>query len=124
MVVRHLLSVSLRVTERVGGSLNRVGGRPSSAQRQLPFAPYALRASAICRDMIVIRSYAVCDAATDVISAWSYAGATSTTSADTRLQDARPRRISRSSREVRPPASGVPVPGAWAGSRQSMSMEM
>ncbi len=82
------------------------------------------RASAIWRDMIVVSSYAVWDAATEVISAWSYAGATSTTSAETRLQEARPRRISSSSREVMPPASGVPVPGAWAGSRQSMSMEM
>ncbi|GCB91328.1 hypothetical protein SALB_04051 [Streptomyces noursei] len=29
------------------------------------------RASAICRDMIVVSSYAVCEAATAVISAWS-----------------------------------------------------
>ena len=51
-----------------------------------------------------------------VISAWSYAGETSTTSAETTLLPARPRRIPSSSREVRPPASGVPGPGACAGS--------
>ena len=39
-------------------------------------------------------------------------------------QEASPRMISSSSREVSPPASGVPVPGACAGSRTSMSTEM
>ena len=65
--------------------------------------------------MIVVSFVRRVEAATEVISAWSYAGATSTTSAETRVNEARPRRISRSSREVGPPASGVPVPGAWGG---------
>ena len=40
------------------------------------------------------------------------------------VQRRSPRMISSSSRLVMPPASGVPVPGAWAGSSTSMSTEM
>lgn len=42
----------------------------------------------------------------------SYAGATSTISAPTKLSPSRPRTIVRSSRVVQPPVSGVPVAGA------------
>ena len=68
-------------------------------------------------------SYATCAAAMPVTSAWSYAGATSTTSAPTRCTPLSPRSTASSSRLVMPPASGVPVPGANAGSSTSMSTE-
>ena len=71
----------------------------------------------------LISSYAAWAAATPVISAWSYAGATSTMSAPTRLSSPNDRRMLSSSRLVSPPASGVPVPGAYAGSSTSMSSE-
>ena len=58
-----------------------------------------------------------------VISAWSYAGATSTMSAPTRFSALKDRRIASSSRLSSPPDSGVPVPGANAGSSTSMSTE-
>ena len=45
----------------------------------------------------------------------SYCGATSTTSPPTKSIPFRPRRSSSTSRGVRPPTSGVPVPGAKAG---------
>src|ERR687891_1134263 len=67
-------------------------------------------------------SYAMCEAATAVISAWSYAGATSTMSAPARSRPRRPRRMPSISRLVMPPASGVPVPGANAGSSASISI--
>ena len=57
-----------------------------------------------------------------VISAWSYAGATSTMSAPTNCRPCRPRSRPSISRELMPAISGVPVPGACAGSRLSMSM--
>ena len=57
-----------------------------------------------------------------VQSAWSYAGATSIRSKPTSGVSRASRRSARSrSAEVSPPGSGVPVPGANAGSRQSMS---
>src|SRR5215203_2543709 len=68
-------------------------------------------------------SYATWAAAIPVISAWSYGGETSTMSAPTTLTPTRARSVCNSSRLVSPPASGVPVPGAWAGSRTSMSTE-
>lgn len=54
----------------------------------------------------------------------SYAGATSTTSAPTMRRPRRPCRTLFSSRVVQPPISGVPVAGANAGSRTSMSSVM
>ena len=62
-------------------------------------------------------------AARAVTSAWSYAGATSTTSAPTMVMPSSPRSRCSSSRLLRPPISGVPVPGAKAGSRTSTSTE-
>lgn len=53
----------------------------------------------------------------------SYAGATSTISAETIWRPSRPRRIVRSSRVDQPPVSGVPVAGAKAGSIESISMD-
>ena len=50
----------------------------------------------------------------------SYAGATSTISAETMCKPSRPRRIVRSSRVDQPPVSGVPVAGAKAGSMESI----
>ena len=53
-----------------------------------------------------------------VMSAWSYGGETSTTSTPTTGSSRQTRRTaSSSSRAVRPPGSGVPVPGACPGSR-------
>lgn len=45
----------------------------------------------------------------------SYAGATSTISAATKLMPSRPRMMVRSSRVLQPPVSGVPVAGATKG---------
>lgn len=50
----------------------------------------------------------------------SYAGATSTRSAETIFNPSRPRMMVRSSRVVQPPVSGVPVAGANAGSMESI----
>src|SRR5712671_2427045 len=50
----------------------------------------------------------------------SYAGATSTISADTMYRPSNPRKIVRSSRVDHPPVSGVPVAGANAGSIESI----
>ncbi len=52
---------------------------------------------------------------------WSKGGATSTTSAPMMFSPRIPRTMRCASRGVRPPISGVPVPGAKAGSRQSTS---
>ena len=62
-------------------------------------------------------------AANDVTSAWSYAGETSTTSADTRFKPDNPLKTFTISLVVIPAISGVPVPGAKAGSRTSISIE-
>ena len=53
----------------------------------------------------------------------SSAGSTSTTSAPTRLTPANRRSRPKASAELKPPQTGVPVPGAKAGSMQSMSNE-
>jgi len=53
----------------------------------------------------------------------SYSGATSTTSPPTKFRLFMPRNIASASRVVRPPTSGVPVPGAKAGSIESTSKE-
>ena len=59
-----------------------------------------------------------------VISAWSYGGATSTTSIAARSTVPTMRRTARSSSRVSmPPGSGVPVPGAMPGSTTSMSID-
>lgn len=50
----------------------------------------------------------------------SYAGATSTISAETMCRPSSPLRIVRSSRVDQPPVSGVPVAGANAGSMESI----
>jgi hypothetical protein len=50
----------------------------------------------------------------------SYAGATSTISAETMRRPSRPLRMVRSSLVDHPPVSGVPVAGAKAGSRESI----
>ena len=50
----------------------------------------------------------------------SYAGATSTISAETMRRPSRPLRMVRSSLVVHPPVSGVPVAGAKAGSIESI----
>ena len=50
----------------------------------------------------------------------SYAGATSTISAETIFRPSRPRRIVLNSRVDHPPVSGVPVAGAKAGSIESI----
>src|SRR6266851_6477617 len=50
----------------------------------------------------------------------SYAGATSTISAETICSPSKPRKIVRSSRVDQPPVSGVPVAGANAGSSESI----
>jgi hypothetical protein len=50
----------------------------------------------------------------------SYAGATSTRSAETIFKPSRPLKIVRSSRVDQPPVSGVPVAGANAGSMESI----
>ncbi len=50
----------------------------------------------------------------------SYAGATSTISAETMCNPSSPRRMVRSSRVDQPPVSGVPVAGANAGSIESI----
>ena len=52
----------------------------------------------------------------------SYAGATSTISAATKLTPSNPRMIVLNSRVLQPPVSGVPVAGANAGSSVSISM--
>ena len=50
----------------------------------------------------------------------SYAGATSTISAETMCNPSRPRKMVRNSRVDHPPVSGVPVAGANAGSIESI----
>ena len=50
----------------------------------------------------------------------SYAGATSTISAETMCRPSRPRKMVRNSRVDQPPVSGVPVAGANAGSIESI----
>lgn len=53
-----------------GGRIQSSGGlRLSRPEHQVVVVSHFARASAICRDMIVVSSYAVWDAATDVISA-------------------------------------------------------
>ena len=72
--------------------------------------------------MPVSTSMAIRSAASAVMPATSNGGHTSTTSAAHRSSSAPTRRSApRSSRVVRPPGSGVPVPGAKAGSSTSMS---
>ena len=68
-----------------------------------------------------IMSTAICAAARAVISAWSNGGDTSTTSMPQMSRSPKPRSIASACALERPPATGVPVPGAKAGSRQSMS---
>ena len=67
------------------------------------------------------KSSATCAAARAVISLWSNGGDTSTTSIPTRFAGPMPRTIASACAELKPPATGVPVPGAQAGSRQSIS---
>ena len=62
-------------------------------------------------------------AANEVTSAWSYAGATSTTSADIKFNPDKPLRTFTISLVVMPAISGVPVPGANAGSNTSISID-
>ena len=62
-----------------------------------------------------------CAAACAVFVLASYCGATSTTSPETMSSPTSPRKSSSASRVVKPPISGVPVPGAKAGSRLSTS---
>lgn len=55
---------------RPHGRIQSSGGlRLSRPEHQVVVVSHFARASAICRDMIVVSSYAVWDAATDVISA-------------------------------------------------------
>lgn len=63
----------------------------------------------------------ICAPACAVLAVASYDGATSTRSPPTMSSPASPRSMAWASRTVTPPTSGVPVPGAKAGSRQSMS---
>ena len=69
------------------------------------------------------QSWARCAAASAVISAWSKGGDTSTRSIPTRSRAPRPRTSSSACQLASPPGTGVPVPGAKAGSRPSMSKE-
>ena len=70
-----------------------------------------------------ITSYKVSAAAIVVSSALvSYAGATSTISAATKLIPSKPRMIVLSSLVDHPPVSGVPVAGASVGSRKSSNL--
>ena len=62
-------------------------------------------------------------AANEVTSAWSYAGETSTTSAEIRFNPDNPLITLTISLVVIPATSGVPVPGAKAGSKTSMSID-
>ena len=62
-------------------------------------------------------------AARDVTSAWSYAGETSTTSAETKFNPDNPLKTFTISLVVIPAISGVPVPGAKAGSKTSISID-
>ena len=63
------------------------------------------------------------NAAKEVTSAWSYAGETSTTSAETKFSPERPLKTLTISLVVMPAISGVPVPGAKAGSSTSISID-
>ena len=60
-------------------------------------------------------------AAIAVISLTSYCGATSTTSIPTISNSPKDRIASRACAVLKPPETGVPVPGAKAGSKQSIS---
>ena len=62
-------------------------------------------------------------AAKEVTSAWSYAGDTSTTSAEIKFNPERPLKTLTISLLVIPAISGVPVPGANAGSNTSISID-
>ena len=62
-------------------------------------------------------------AANEVTSAWSFAGETSTTSAETRFKPDSPLKTLTISLVVIPAISGVPVPGAKAGSKTSISID-
>ncbi len=62
-------------------------------------------------------------AANEVTSAWSYAGETSTTSAETKFNHDNHLNTLTISLEVIPAISGVPVPGAKAGSKTSISID-
>ena len=62
-------------------------------------------------------------AANDVTSAWSYAGETSTTSAEIKFIPDSPLITLTISLVVIPAISGVPVPGANAGSKTSISID-
>src|ERR1700733_5348738 len=62
-----------------------------------------------------------CAAICAVLVVGSYWGAISTTSPPTTSRPRQPLRIAKASTELKPPTSGVPVPGAKAGSRPSMS---
>ena len=68
-------------------------------------------------------SNSICAPACAVFVVASYCGATSTRSPPTMSMPFSPRRIACASRVVSPPISGVPVPGAKAGSSASMSKE-
>ena len=70
-----------------------------------------------------INSYAIFDASKAVISEGSNAGKTSTISNPTKLRSFNPLIIAIASPLVTPPTSGVPVPGAKAGSTKSTSKE-
>ena len=101
---------------------------PSPSTLSIPFSlSYASPLSTVSGPLLtinVITSYSVSAAAIVVNSAFvSYAGATSTISAATKLIPSSPLIIVLNSLVDHPPVSGVPVAGANAGSRVSMSME-
>ena len=60
----------------------------------------------------------------EVISAWSYGGDTSTRSIPTKLISSNDLMNSKAYQVATPPQTGVPVPGAKAGSRKSISKVM
>ena len=68
-----------------------------------------------------ISSTAACAPATAVAPVGSNGGETSTTSPPTILIPAKSRRMIAACDDDNPPQTGVPVPGAKAGSRQSIS---
>ena len=117
--------VRLGLGDRLRGA-REVRGDIARRRRELAERSSHRPPRAIPRTVSEMSSKTMFAAATAVTPDGSYAGATSTTSALTgrRSYSARPRRIASSSRDVRPPGSGVPVPGAKAGSSESMSTEI
>src|SRR5215208_366871 len=85
---------------------------------------YPLRYFCLSRANSAIYSIMTFSAAKTVASEGSIGGDTSTTSSPTSGNPCRDLINVITSLDVNPPASGIPVPGAKAGSRQSMSSEI